>query len=53
MCAQFLNCIHPSTPFTDHLSPCTDTNAPPNRTCSALLFSDFVEEKEERKKRKK
>jgi hypothetical protein len=44
MSAQYLDHIHPPTPFLPLLSPPTGTN-PPDRTCSALLFSDFVEEK--------
>jgi uncharacterized membrane protein len=45
MCTQYLQYIHPPTPFY-HLLPPTSTNLfPPNRTCSSLLFSDFVNKK--------
>jgi hypothetical protein len=45
---MFLHCIQPPTPFPHLLSPPIGiiTPLPPTgRTCSALLFSDFVEEK--------
>jgi hypothetical protein len=47
MCTHFLHGIYPPTPFPHHLPPPTGTNIPHplGRTCSALLLSDFVEEK--------
>jgi hypothetical protein len=45
MCTQYLHFIHPPTSFP-HLFPYpTATNPSSGRTCSALLFSDFIEEK--------
>jgi hypothetical protein len=49
----FLCHIPPPTPFPCHLSPPTVTTpAPllPGKTCSTLLFSDFVEEKRKKSK---
>jgi hypothetical protein len=51
MCVQYLHCIHPPILFLCHLPP-------PNpplccRICSALLFSNFVEDKRKRIKEKK
>jgi hypothetical protein len=43
MCTQYLHHIHPPTPF--HLLPPIGTNPTLGRTCSALLFSDFLKEK--------
>jgi hypothetical protein len=43
LCTQYLNCIHPPTPFP-HLLPPSAGNNTPDRTCSALLFSDLVKE---------
>jgi hypothetical protein len=51
MCTQFLHHIHPSTTFLRHLPLHTGAN-PSSKTCSALLFSDFVEEKRRKKKKK-
>jgi hypothetical protein len=49
MCAQFLSCIHCSAPFPATFPiPLVPTAHP--KTCSALLFSDFVEEKKKNKK---
>jgi hypothetical protein len=44
MCIHSLHHIHPSTPFpaTSPLPPVP--TIPPSRTCSAFLFSNFVEE---------
>jgi hypothetical protein len=44
MCTQYLYYIHPFTTFPHVLPPPTRTH-PPDRTCSALLVSDFVKEK--------
>jgi hypothetical protein len=44
MYAQYLHHVHPPTPFSYILPPPTATT-PPNRTWSALLFSDFIKEK--------
>jgi hypothetical protein len=44
MCTQYLLHIHPPTPSSHLIPPPTATN-PPDRTCSAVLFSDFVKEK--------
>jgi hypothetical protein len=53
MCTQFFAMYSPS--YTLFWPPplllLVPTSTPPHRTCSALLFSDFVEAK--RKKRKK
>jgi hypothetical protein len=46
MCIYFLYCIHPPTLFPHHWYQ----HPLPCKTCSILLFSNFVEEK--RKKRK-
>jgi hypothetical protein len=44
MFTHFLHHMHPPTPFPHHSLPPTGTNlSSPCRTCSALLFSDFVE----------
>jgi hypothetical protein len=41
-----------SSPFLHHLPPPTGINPlSPHRTCSTLLFSDFVEEKKMKDKR--
>jgi hypothetical protein len=46
MCTQYLHHIHLLTHFPHLLPPPTGTNPSPHcRTCSALLFSDFVKEK--------
>jgi hypothetical protein len=45
MYTHFLHSIHPSIPFPCHLPPPTGTKHPAGRTCSTLLFSDFVEER--------
>jgi hypothetical protein len=47
---MFIHClhfIHPPTPFptTSPSHWCQHPSTPPSRTCSALLFSYFVEEK--------
>jgi hypothetical protein len=43
ICTQYLHNIHPPLPFSHLLSPPTGTTLPPpNRTCSALLFYNFV-----------
>jgi hypothetical protein len=43
-----LHHIHPLTPFPHILLlPLVPTSLSPGRTCFALLFSNFVEEKEE------
>jgi hypothetical protein len=44
MCTQYFHCVHPPTPFPYILPLSTDTN-PLDRICSALLFSNFVKEK--------
>jgi hypothetical protein len=44
MCTQYLHHIHPPTPLPHILSPPTGTNHW-DRTCSALLFSNFIKEK--------
>jgi hypothetical protein len=49
MCAQLLHHIHPSTPFPCHLPPPTGTNLPTRQDLSALLVSDFIEEKRRKK----
>jgi tellurite resistance protein TehA-like permease len=52
MCAYFLHHIHPPSAFLGHLPhPTGTTLSPPCSTCSALLFSDFVEEKGKKNKR--
>jgi hypothetical protein len=50
MYTHFLHCIHPPTPFTRHLSTPPGASPPPTlgRTCSALLFTNFVEEEREK-----
>jgi hypothetical protein len=45
MCTQNLHPIHPPIPFP-HLLPPPLVPTSPDRTCSALLFSNFVKEKE-------
>jgi hypothetical protein len=53
MRTRFLHHIHPPTPLPHHLPSfhwCQPS--PLGRTCSILLFSDFVEEKREKIKRK-
>jgi hypothetical protein len=48
MCTQYVDHIHSPILFPYHLPLPTGTNIPPpapRRTCSILLFSDFVEEK--------
>jgi hypothetical protein len=44
MCTQYLHHIHPPTPFPN-MFPTHIGYRPPDRSCSALLFSDFVKEK--------
>jgi hypothetical protein len=44
MCTQFLYHIHSPTPFLHHF-PLPTGLLPHNRTCSTLLFSNFIEEK--------
>jgi hypothetical protein len=44
MCTQYLHYIHPHTLSPYFLPTPTGTN-PSDRTCSALLFSNFVKEK--------
>jgi hypothetical protein len=52
MYTNYFHCIHPPVLFPYHLPlplvP-TPTAALPSRTCSALLFSNFVEEKRQKK----
>jgi hypothetical protein len=43
MCTWNLHHIHPPTPFPHHFPPPMGTQSP-DRTCSALLFSNFVKE---------
>jgi hypothetical protein len=45
-CTQCLHCIYPPVPFPHLLPSPTGTNSPSQtgRTCSALLFSNFVKE---------
>jgi hypothetical protein len=45
ICTPFLHCIH--SPPSHWCQPC-----PLGRTCSILLFSDFVEEKREKMEKK-
>jgi hypothetical protein len=46
-----LHHIHPPTLFPHHLPPPPGANSLPlGRTCSTLLFSDFVEERRDKKK---
>jgi hypothetical protein len=52
MCTQYLHHIHPPM-FCPHIIPTSDWyqhSPPPSMTWSALLFSDFVEEKKKDKK---
>jgi hypothetical protein len=45
ICTSYLHYIHPPMPFPHLLLALTGTNPPtPVRTCSTLLFSDFVKE---------
>jgi hypothetical protein len=47
MCTQFLQHVPSPTPFPCYLPPPhTGTTPPLSRTCSTLLFSDHVNEKE-------
>jgi hypothetical protein len=42
MCTQYLHHIHPPVPLSPH-PPCLPlVSTSPDRTCSALLFSNFV-----------
>jgi hypothetical protein len=50
MCVHFLYHIHPPSLFPCYLSPPTGTSSTLGRTCSALLFSDFVEEKRKKER---
>jgi hypothetical protein len=52
MYIQYLHCIHPRTPFPCHFPASTGTKSHLDRTCSVLLFSDFVEEKGKKKTKK-
>jgi hypothetical protein len=53
MCTHFLHCIHPSTPFPHHLLPSHWCQLfPLGRSCSSLLFFNFVEEKKRTDKMK-
>jgi hypothetical protein len=44
MCTQYLHHIHSPTPIP-HLLPLPLVPTSPDRTCDALLFSNFIKEK--------
>jgi hypothetical protein len=48
MCTQCLCCIHPPSPYPQLFSTPASTNTAP-RTCSVLLFYNFVQEKKRKK----
>jgi hypothetical protein len=52
MCAHYLHHIHPPTPFPHHLGSHCCQPSLLGRTCFALLFSNFIDEKKRKDKMK-